>query len=183
MSSLQAIGHETAPRHPVSGFHGPRRWQQPMQGLHVRLLRHRELTQRLGQTWRAPVAARELRPGRPLQPEVERRGGARDATSVARQASPLLAVQDLTAIAATKPCSITVASRHQPARMHDLHILDILQGIGPGTALRRPASSSLNLLMLQRIRLPPICGTFRHLVLPAIQLLTAQAVPLGPHRI
>ena len=139
-----------------------------MQGLHVRPLRHRELTQRLGQTWRAPVAARELRPRRPLQPEVERRGGARDATSVAKQASPAPAMQGLTAIAAVNACSIAVATRDQPARMHDLHILDTLQGIGPETALRRPASSSPNLLMLQRIRLPPICGTFCHLVLPAI---------------
>ena len=139
-----------------------------MQGLHVRPLRHRGLTQRLGQTWRAPVAARELRPRRPLQPEVERRGGARDATSVAKQASPAPAMQGLTAIAAVNACSIAVATRDQPARMHDLHILDTLQGIGPETALRRPASSSPNLLMLQRIRLPPICGTFCHLVLPAI---------------
>ena len=183
MLSLQAIGHETAPRRPVSGFHGPRRQQQPMQGLHVPLLRHRGLTQRQGQTWRAPVAARELRPRRLLQPEVERRERARDATSVAKQARPTSAIQGLTAIAALNACSIAVASRHQPARMHNLHILDILQGIGPETAQRRPASSSPNLLMLQRIRLPPTCRTFRNLFLPAIQLLAVQARPLGAHRI
>ena len=174
MSSLQAIGHETAPRRPLSGFHGPRRRQQPMQGLHVRLLRHRELTQRLGQTWRAPVAARELRPRRLLQPEVERRERARDATSVAKQARPASAIQSLTAVAAVNACSIAVATRDQPARMHELHIFDIPQGIGPETALRRLASSSPNLLMLQRIRLPPICRTFRNLYLPVNQLLAAQ---------